>query len=87
MGYQGLFCLSSSIRNVDWKGVKMKFIVLTFFITLQAVISSAALAWSPLDSFESAVEPMQQCYSIIADSDDDPDGNKKDEDEEEPDCD
>ena len=67
----------------------MKFIILTFFITLQAIISSAAMAWSPLDSLrESAVESMQQCYSVVAGSDEDQDGEKKkDEEEEEPDCD
>lgn len=68
----------------------MKFIILTFFITLQAIISSAAMAWSPLDSYESAVESMQQCYSVVAGSDEDEDGKKQkdeDEDEEEPDCD
>jgi hypothetical protein len=71
--------------------MKMKFIILTFFITLQAIISSAAMAWSPLDSYESAVESMQQCYSVVAGSDEDQDGNKTDEEEEEeeeePDCD
>ena len=66
----------------------MKFIVLTFFAVFQAIISSAALAWSPLDSYESAVESMQQCYSVVAGSDEDQDGNKKkNEEEEEPDCD
>lgn len=67
----------------------MKFIILTFFITLQAIISSAAMAWSPLDSYQSAVESMQQCYSVVAGSDEDQDGKKKEEEEEEeePDCD
>ena len=67
----------------------MKFIILTFFITLQAIISSAAMAWSPLDSYESAVESMQQCYSVVAGSDEDQDGKEADEEEEEeePDCD
>ena len=67
----------------------MKFIILTFFITLQAIISSSAMAWSPLDSYQSAVESMQQCYSVVASSDEDQDGNKKkdEEEEEEPDCD
>ena len=66
----------------------MKFIILTFFITLQAIISSAAVAWSPLDSYQSAVESMQQCYSVVAGSDEDQDGKKnEEEEEEEPDCD
>jgi hypothetical protein len=67
--------------------MKMKFIILTFFITLQAIISSAAMAWSPLDSYQSAVESMQQCYSLVAGSDEDQDGKKNEEEEEEPDCD
>jgi hypothetical protein len=69
--------------------MKMKFIILTFFITLQAIISSAAMAWSPLDSYQSAVESMQQCYSLVAGSDEDQDGkkNEEEEEEEEPDCD
>jgi hypothetical protein len=67
----------------------MKFIILTFFITLQAIISSAAMAWSPLDSLESAVESMQQCYSVVAGSENEQGGEKKkeEEEEEEPDCD
>jgi len=72
----------------------MKFIILTFIITLQAITSSAAMAWSPLDSYESAVESMQQCYSVVAGSDEDQDSKKEkekeegeDEEEEEPDCD
>ena len=67
----------------------MKFIILTFFITLQAIISSAAMAWSPLDSYQSAVESMQQCYSVVAGSDENQDGKKAEEqeEEEEPDCD
>jgi len=66
----------------------MKFILLAFFVTIQATISSAALAWSPLDVFESTVESMQQCYSVVAGSEDDKDNNKnEEEEEEEPDCD
>ena len=65
----------------------MKFIILIFFITLQAIVSSAAMAWSPLDSYQSAVESMQQCYSVVAGSDEDQDGKKNEEEEEEPDCD
>jgi hypothetical protein len=74
--------------------MKMKFIVLAFFATFQVITSSAALAWSPLDSFESAVGSMPQCYLVVAGSDDDQDGNQQkdgdeeeDEEEEEPDCD
>jgi len=45
------------------------------------------LAWSPLDSFESAVESRQQCYVVVAGSDDNQDGKNEEEEEEEPDCD
>jgi len=66
----------------------MKFIVLAFIAVFQVIISSTALAWSPLDSFESAIESRQQCYVVVAGSDDNQDGkNKEEEEEEEPDCD
>ena len=68
----------------------MKQLLMVVFITFQSIISSAALAWSPLDSFEYAIESMQQCYSVVAGSEEDQDGTKKGEDEEEeeePDCD
>jgi len=68
----------------------MKQLILVLFVTLQTIISSAALAWSPLDSFEHALESMQQCYMVTAGSEEDQDDNKKgeeEEEEEEPDCD
>ena len=65
----------------------MKFIVLAFIAVFQVIISSTALAWSPLDSFESAVESMQQCYVVVAGSDENQDGKNEEEEEEEPDCD
>ena len=68
----------------------MKQLILVLFVTLQTIISSAALAWSPLDSFEHAIESMQQCYMVTAGSEEDQDDNKKgeeEEEEEEPDCD
>jgi hypothetical protein len=71
--------------------MKMKFIVLAFIAVFQVIISSAALAWSPLDSFESAVESTQQCYLVVAGSDESQDGEneeeEEEEEEEEPDCD
>ena len=71
----------------------MKQLLLVVFVTFQTIISSAALAWSPLDSFEYAIESMQQCYPVVAGSEEDQDDNKKgeeeeeEEEEEEPDCD
>jgi hypothetical protein len=69
----------------------MKFTILAFIAVFQVIISSTALAWSPLDSFESAIESRQQCYSVIADSDDNQEGEQEEEEEEEeeeePDCD
>jgi hypothetical protein len=68
----------------------MKQLLLVVFVTFQTIISSAALAWSPLDSFEYAIESMQQCYPVVAGSEEDQDGTEKgeeEEEEEEPDCD
>jgi len=66
----------------------MKHLLLVVFFTFQTFISSAALAWSPLDSFEHALESMQQCYMVTAGSEEDQSSKKKgEEEEEEPDCD
>jgi hypothetical protein len=71
--------------------MKMKQLLLVVFVTFQTIIFSAALAWSPLDSFEHALESMQQCYSVVASSEEEQDSKKKgeneEEEEEEPDCD
>jgi hypothetical protein len=67
--------------------MKMKFIVLAFIAVFQVIISSTALAWSPLNSFKSAIESTQQCYVLVAGSDDNQDGTNEEEEEEEPDCD
>jgi hypothetical protein len=66
----------------------MKFIVLAFIAVFQVIISSTALAWSPLDSFESAIELRQQCYMVVAGSEENQEGEQEEEEEEEePDCD
>ena len=66
----------------------MKFIVLAFIAVFQVIISSTALAWSPLDSFESAIESRQQCYVVVAGSEENQEGEQEEEEEEEePDCD
>ena len=66
----------------------MKKLILVFVITLQTIISSAALAWSPLDGIESAIDELRQfqhCYMPTVTSDEG-EGAKKQEEEEEPDC-
>ena len=66
----------------------MKQLLLVVFVIFQTIISSTALAWSPLDSFEYAIDSMQQCYTVVAASEEDQDSEKKgEEEEEEPDCD
>jgi hypothetical protein len=65
----------------------MKFTILAFFAAFQVIISSTALAWSPLDSFESAIESRQQCYMVVAGSEENQEGEQEEEEEEEPDCD
>ena len=66
----------------------MKQLLIVVFFTFQMIISTATLAWSPLDSLEYAIESMQQCYTVVAGSEEDQDDQKKgEEEEEEPDCD
>ncbi len=66
----------------------MKHLILVFFITLQTIISSAAMAWSPLDGVESVVEKMHHCYFAVAGSEQDQEGeNSEEEEDEEPECD
>ena len=66
----------------------MKQFLRVLFVTL-AIIVSTAMAWSPLEPLESAVESMQHCYSMVAGSDSDQEGSDEEEEEEdeEPDCD
>ncbi len=64
----------------------MKHLVLVFLVSLQLILSSPALAWSPQDSFESAVESMQQCHTVIASAEESQQSEKIEEEEEEPDC-
>jgi transcription elongation factor Elf1 len=67
----------------------MKRLFLVLCICLQALLSSNAMAWSPLDVYSSVIEPVSQCYSLVAASDENEEKkkNKEVEDEEEPDCD
>ena len=82
------YLASSELSNGET--FKMKQLLLVVFVTFQTIISSAALAWSPLDSFEHAIDSMQQCYMVTAGSEEDQNSKKKgeeEEEEEEPDCD
>ena len=67
--------------------MKLKQIILTAFFVIQAIVSSAALAWSPLQQVEDAVENMQYCYFTVASSDEGQEAKTTEgEEEEEPDC-
>jgi hypothetical protein len=88
MGCPNYFCLPIAIPIFDWRDERMKHLILVIFITLQTIISSAALAWSPLDGVESTVEKMRHCYFVTASSEENQEGEKKEgEKEEEPECD
>lgn len=69
----------------------MKLLVLLISIAFQAIVHSAAHAWSPLDGFRSTVESMQHCYWVTASSNVSQEGESEqeveEEGEEEPDCD
>lgn len=67
----------------------MKRLLLLIFVSFQAIIFSAALAWSPLEVFEPAAQGARLCYSTIAASEQEQadQKNNKEEEEEEPDCD
>ena len=66
----------------------MKQLLLVVFVIFQIIISRTAMAWSPMDSYESVIDSMQQCYAVAAGSEEDQDGKKNgEEEEEEPDCD
>lgn len=64
----------------------MKHLILVFFVTCQVITSSAALAWSPLDGVEDAIDSMQNCLFTTASSEQSQEGGAKQEEEEEPDC-
>ncbi|NCF34770.1 MAG: hypothetical protein GWP56_00025 [Gammaproteobacteria bacterium] len=63
----------------------MKRLILVFFVTCQMIISSAALAWSPLDGVEEAIDSMQNCLFTTASSEQSQEAGEKEQ-EEEPDC-
>ncbi len=62
----------------------MKRLIMVLVFALQTLFASAALAWSPLDSVESAIDRLH-CYAIDVSSDES-DSASTEEEEEEPDC-
>ena len=68
--------------------MKLKRLLLVLFFALQTIVSTAALAWSPLDGVVDAVERMHSCYLPVAGSEEGGEATKKEgEGEEEPECD
>ena len=68
--------------------MKLKQLILTAFFVIQTIVSSAALAWSPLEQVEDAVEKMHYCYFTVASSDEGQETKTTEgEEEEEPECD
>ena len=65
----------------------MKRLFLVLCVCLQAFVSSAAMAWSPLDFYRSTVERSPQCYPVFVSSDANQEESNQEEEEEEPDCD
>ena len=66
--------------------MKLKRLLLVLFFALQTIVSTAALAWSPLNDVVDAVERMHSCYMPVASSEESGEATEN-EDEEEPDCD
>ena len=69
--------------------MKLKKLLLVLFFALQTIVSTAALAWSPLDGVVDTIERVQNCYLPVASSDEGEDAkqNEGEEEEEEPECD
>jgi len=66
----------------------MKHLIVIFFVTFQAIIFSAALAWSPLEGAEQVINKMQHCLFVTASDEENQEEKKQDEaEEEEPECD
>ncbi|MCP4982518.1 MAG: hypothetical protein GY935_18735 [Gammaproteobacteria bacterium] len=69
----------------------MKQLLLVIYVTFQTIVFSTAMAWSPLDSFESANESGRYCFTVVAGGEGDQEGdenkNEEEGEEEEPDCD
>lgn len=68
--------------------MKTKRLILALFFTLQMSLAGTALAWSPLDSAEKAVEKWYGCNPSVTSTDEGGQTKPKEEQaEEEPDCD
>ena len=68
--------------------MKLQRLILVLFFALQSIVSTAALAWSPLDGVVDAVEQIHNCYLPVASSDGEGEATKNEgEEEEEPECD
>ena len=67
--------------------MKLNRLILALFFTLQMSVAGTALAWSPLDSVEDAVEMWYGCKPVVTASDEAAQTKPKQaETEEEPDC-
>jgi len=65
----------------------MKQLMMIVLVTMQTIISSAALAWSPVDEAEQIIDKMQHCLFVTASGEEGQQEQKaKAEEEEEPDC-
>ena len=88
MGWPGKFWESIVIATNECSEMKLKRLLLALFFALQTIVSTAALAWWPLDGVEDAVERMHNCYLPVASSEEGGEAKKNEgEKEEEPDCD
>lgn len=88
MGCTDLFWESIATSNYECSEMKPKRLLLVLFFALQTIVSTAALAWSPLDGVVDAVERMHSCYMPVASSEEGEEAKTDEgEEEEEPDCD
>ena len=84
IGYHAYFCLACPINLANGETSVMKRLILVLAIAMHMFFSTAALAWSPLDGIESAIDRVKHCYpDVIADEGD---TASNEEEEEEPDC-
>ena len=65
----------------------MKRLLILWCICLQAFVSSATAAWSPLDVYHAVFESEAQCLTLVQNNEQNESKNNEGEEEEEPDCD
>lgn len=75
----------SPVQRMERRGMKQ--LMLTLVVALQAILFSAASAWSPLADVEKAAEKMHNCYLAAAGGEQDEEGDSSEDEDEEPDCD